>query len=359
MTSDPNWKKWFKNMLTVLVTVLIIQALIVIIIDPWFHFHAPTKGIAYILNNERCQNDGIMKHFDYDSIITGTSMCENFRASDADRLFGGNFVKVTFGGGYFKEIADAERTALTENPDLKMVIRSIDQNFAMEDKDYRNPDAPDPSYLYDNNIFNDCEYIFNREVIYTWVPRVLEKTIKEGKPDDFDDYMRFAEDRPLGAEHVMKDLDHPGQSPQSGKGLSDQEEQMLKDSIEQNFIANVKAHPDVDFYYFFPPFSGAYWYVYHVAPGEITKHIEMMKMIASMLTEYDNVHLFAFFEETDIVMDNDNYSDLIHYSGDISDRILEWMAEDFHRLMKEDVEDYFTNIEELYLGLDYDALYNY
>ena len=54
-------------------------------IDPFFHYHKPkTNEYFYILNNQRSQNDGIIKRFDYTGLITGTSMTENIKASEAE-----------------------------------------------------------------------------------------------------------------------------------------------------------------------------------------------------------------------------------------------------------------------------------
>jgi hypothetical protein len=54
--------------------------------------------------DERYLNDGIVKHFDYDSIITGTSMTQNFRASEFDELFKAHCVKVPLSGASYREI---------------------------------------------------------------------------------------------------------------------------------------------------------------------------------------------------------------------------------------------------------------
>ena len=71
-------------------------------VDPYMHFHKPlTDKYYYGLNNQRSQNDGITKHFDYDTLITGTSMTENFRTTEADRIFGCNSIKVAYSGGSF------------------------------------------------------------------------------------------------------------------------------------------------------------------------------------------------------------------------------------------------------------------
>ena len=68
-------------------------------IDPFFHYHKPdTEKYFYELNNQRSQNDGVMKRFDYDALITGSSMSAYFRTSELDELFGTDSIKVTFNG---------------------------------------------------------------------------------------------------------------------------------------------------------------------------------------------------------------------------------------------------------------------
>lgn len=60
-------------------------------VDPFIHYHKPlTNAYFYPLDNQRSQNDGILKHFEYNALITGTSMTENFKTSELDELFGVN-----------------------------------------------------------------------------------------------------------------------------------------------------------------------------------------------------------------------------------------------------------------------------
>ena len=90
--------------LTVALTVVLLLALAVptIVIDPFFHFHAPLEGLSYPLRlvNERYQNDGIVRNFECDAIISGTSLCENFKTSEFDSLFGVTSVKAPFSGAW-------------------------------------------------------------------------------------------------------------------------------------------------------------------------------------------------------------------------------------------------------------------
>ena len=58
------------------------------------------------------------------------------------------------------------RRAISYNPDIKIVLRSLDGSFLIQDKDAWNETAPRPDYLYDENPFNDVNYIWNKEVIF-------------------------------------------------------------------------------------------------------------------------------------------------------------------------------------------------
>ena len=99
--------KWIVGYLVLVVCALGVVAGLVIKVDPFFHYHKPMVDTYYYhIVNERSQNDGIVKQFDYDAVITGTSMTENFKTSEMDEIFGVHSIKVPFSGGTYKEIND-------------------------------------------------------------------------------------------------------------------------------------------------------------------------------------------------------------------------------------------------------------
>lgn len=61
-------KKWSILTLGILVFSLVVLGGLTAVIDPFFHYHAPLEGLAYPLTDpyERYQNDGIVRHFDYE-----------------------------------------------------------------------------------------------------------------------------------------------------------------------------------------------------------------------------------------------------------------------------------------------------
>ena len=85
-----NSKKWSICCLVFALVILTAAGAMTTVIDPFFHYHAPLDGLQYPIDNQRYQNDGIVKHFSYDALITGTSMTENFKTSEFDTLFGVN-----------------------------------------------------------------------------------------------------------------------------------------------------------------------------------------------------------------------------------------------------------------------------
>ena len=77
-------KKWFAGCVTAVLICLVAAGALMIVIDPYFHYHGPLPQLSYRLYEERYVNDGISRHFSYDAIITGTSMAQNFKTTQMD-----------------------------------------------------------------------------------------------------------------------------------------------------------------------------------------------------------------------------------------------------------------------------------
>ena len=174
-----NFKKWIYIFIAEIFLGAFILATLSIIVDPFFHYHKPLPGLFYVLNNERYQNDGILKHFDYDAIITGSSMTQNFKTSEFNVLFNANAIKVPFSGGTFKEMNDNIATAYRTNHNLKYVVRSLDSYNILYDKDgMRNDLGQYPVYLYNDDLIDDFKYIFNEDVVKTSA-KILKNTFPD------------------------------------------------------------------------------------------------------------------------------------------------------------------------------------
>ena len=86
-------KRWALLALTLLVGSLALIVGTVALVDPFEIYHQATLFVPPITNGtQNYANAGIAKSYEYDSVVIGSSMTENFRPSQLDALLGGRFV---------------------------------------------------------------------------------------------------------------------------------------------------------------------------------------------------------------------------------------------------------------------------
>lgn len=355
-TGEMGYGRWLVLTLGTAFLILAILGGTVICVDPFFHYHKPLKELAYPIDSERYQNDGISRHFTYDAVLTGTSMMENFKASRFDSLFGVKSIKIPYAGGYYKEVDQAVRRALAYEPQVGVVMRGLDRSFLIQSKDAWNPAAPRPAYLLDMNPFNDVNYIFNKEVIFGNIPAVMARTRAGETTTTFDEYMHWAPKKDWGKEAVLKTYEREEKKTEQAV-FTEEDRRTVTENLEQNVLETARANPQVTFYYFIPPYSISWWDSELMVKGEFHRQMEAYRLMARMLLECGNIRLFAFDDQFDITCNLDHYMDVIHYSEDVGDQLLTWMAEGQHMLTKDNVDDYFSRITEFYEGYEYDCIY--
>lgn len=352
-----NAGKWVKSFLIIMLAFVVIVGGLVIYIDPFFHYHAPLEGWSYELSDQRSQNDGITKYFDYNAIITGTSTIENCLTSEFDALFGVDSVKIPYPGATLREINDNLEVAYATHDDIEIVLRVLDYSYLITDKDAMRYDMGDyPDYLYDANPLNDVQYLFNRSVLLEYVlPSILQRLSGgEGGITSFDDYGSSAADE-CSKEKALGGATSFGTAAEQ-VSLTDAEITMLRENVEQNVIAIAQTHPETTFYLFFPPYS-AVWYAYLKEEGTLLSQMEAVEITARMiLEETDNVELYSFNLNTDLIFDLDNYKDHAHYGAHVNSMILEWIAAGEGRLTLENLDEHIAQETELYLNYDYNLL---
>ena len=182
---EQDYKKWLRRTIVGILGIMIFVVLLQIIVDPYFHYHKPIT--KYRLNDERYINDGIARHFDYDAIITGNSLCQNFSTSQYDELFGTNSVKLPYSGAGYKEIWESLGRALEYNDGVKEVLVCMDLQDLDREADWERYEG-NPTYLYDDNVFNDIKYIFNKDAIYRGTLYNLIWTVTGHENTSMDEY---------------------------------------------------------------------------------------------------------------------------------------------------------------------------
>lgn len=346
-------KKWFLGTLTGCGIVLFAILAVMVIADPYFHYHGKIPGLKYRIYNERYINVGILENFEYDAIITGTSMNQNFKTSQMDELWGTNAVKVPFSGAGFKEIRENLEKAFESDNEIKYVLWGIDYNGLLRDVDYVAYQEY-PEYLYDDNILNDVSYVWNKEILVSSLLTNLLMTLQGEETTSFDEYASWDVGR--GWDFIkLTHYRRPDILPMKS-GLTLEEEKMIEENLKTNIISLAKAHPETTFILFYTPYSALYWDEIH-REGMLEKQLLSENIASEILLGCDNIQLYSFFDRTDIICNLDYYRDALHYVNDINDAILAWIANGEGRVTKENYQDLIQMEYDFYMNYDYDSLY--
>ena len=189
-------KPW--NFLVIGATVLILALLAAAtaVIDPFLHYHNPLPFLEYPLRDDRYENDGMARHYSYDSVLTGTSMSMNFKCSEFDALWDAQSLKIAYSGATFHELGENLRRCYSYRPKLRYVVCSLDGSRLNAPAD---GDAYTgyPVYLYDNNPWNDVYYLLNKEVVPKTLA-VINYTRAGEKTPDRDLYGNWAQYKSFG-----------------------------------------------------------------------------------------------------------------------------------------------------------------
>lgn len=335
---------------------LLLFAGINIYLDPLFHFHAPNSDMGYPLYDERYQNDGILRNFDYDAIITGSSMTENFKTSLFDSYFGTHSVKVPSAGGTYKEIGDMLRKAYSHNGNISHVMRSLDSSMLVADKDSLDYEEY-PDYLYDNNIFNDVNYILNKDLYNKYTEYLFTFNRLGGITTSFDVYKNWSGLYDVSGEQLIAEhVENRREKNLEKVDFTEEDAVMLSENLEQNVISIIEENPQTQFYLFDPPYSLLFFDDLY-CDGKIDYYVDAWILEAQMLLQYDNVHFFSFWMDTSVILDFEGYKDSLHYEQRISDYIIDCMGNGLNEITLDNYREYFEQVRAFYNMVDYDAFF--
>ena len=322
-------KQW--GLLTLSLLLLTIGGIIgtVVLIDPFEIYHQATAFIPPITNGtQNYANAGIAKSYEYDSVIIGSSMTENFRPSQMDSLLGGRFVKLCINGGSPYNHRQMMELAFCTH-DVTRVFYGLDVEALTYF--YTTPKCEMPEYLYDDDLFNDTAYWFNHSVLARYIPQCL-KTLGQSDPDQRDTMYMWGDLYEYGKEAALRYVTITGETVEQGD-LPEVPElsQQSGLNVYSNLLPFIEAYPDTEFIVFFPPYSLVQWVDFY-QQGTMIYHLEQKEAVIRILLGYDNVKIYDFQAELDWVTALDNYIDAWHYGPWINDAIVERVAAGENRI---------------------------
>lgn len=342
-----------KYVLICFVTVVLLfggVAAVVVYVDPFFHYHAPIAGFPYLVDNQLSQNPGMAKHMRYDSVILGSSMTVNFNTHWFEDLMGLTAIKLNYSGAYPKDQANIMEQIFASDNQVKAVFLGVDvmtYTGGVEETKY-----PIPEYLYDDNIINDVEYIFNKDVVLNYILRPIADP---DKTDLSTVYASWWTDEYYNKQWVMHNYEPPEQV------VEETPENAYLESVELNLAENlcpyIEQNPDTVFYIFFPPYSILYWNDV-MCENHLDATIAEYQYIADRVLAYDNVRVFYFPDQEWIVTNLDNYADYTHYHRDINYYMTQCFANGSCEITSEEkMEQALKNTRLLIEKFDFEELF--
>lgn len=341
-------KRWSVATLCAAIAVTLACALTVYIVDPFQLYRQATSYVPYIDNTTQVYtNAGIVRNYEYDSAVVGTSMTENFRATQFDELFGGTFIKLCSSGGTAYNHAVLMNKAF-DTRQMQRVVYGLDV--------YSFISAPNatvtelPEYLYDDNVFNDVYYLLNRDVLLNRLKELYDYnqvTFHRPGDDMRDDMYAWGDACTFNEEEVLQFVDFE-QEPVQMKPYNFNEENAIA-NLEQNLISIISAHPETEFLIFYPPYSVMEWYTMYLN-GNLDFVLYLKELCTEYLLELENVKIYDFTAREEWVCNLNNYKDCSHYSPEISSAIVEALANGENRA--DEIYDVYENDDQIYAWVD-------
>ncbi|MGM9661965.1 MAG: hypothetical protein ACI3WR_02605 [Oscillospiraceae bacterium] len=338
-------KNWFIRTLCLCLALLLLCVGLVFGADPFYYYRWDSGGDG-VFFNERYQNAGIARNSGADTVLLGTSMVANFRASYLEDAFGGTAAKLTYPDGRFSEFDQALQTVFRHGTPER-VLFSLDLNILVRDESGLASELP--LYLYDENPFNNVNYLLNKDALFYSAYVLYCRAAGEAVPCD----EAFAWDKSAGfsTNFVLASYTRP---PQSAKPLA---YGAYRKNVEKNLsyvVSWAEAHPETEFIVYIPPYNILYWDK-TARNGETEAVFGALEQCFETLTAVENIRLCQFLD-LDIVTDCSYFNDYIHFSGLGAQRVLEAMESGEYDVTAENMAETLEAVRALQADYDYEAL---
>ncbi len=336
-------KRFIRNFAIQSAMLLILAGVAVIVFDPFFHYHKPVGSLKEVVTKAEYQCIGTVRNFDYDSILLGSSVAENYNNRWFDEAFGTTTIKGIKSSAatvdliwYLKEAFEAKK-----DTGLKEVYYSMDLFALSADAEKVFPDDSLPLYLYNDNPADDVNYIWNKDVICEHIPYLLAMTYL----DDYDEGTSYnwAQYKVFSKEETLSHYSRPE------KAVPMLTEEDYKRNIDKNISLIeevVKAHPETTFRFIYPPYSMLWWDAAY-RNGETEQNLYAAGQAAERLLAYENAELYYFQNDEELITDLDHYMDTVHFSDEINHVIVERMKEGKYKLTKDNYKQELEKMKKL------------
>lgn len=361
-------KSAFRYLAGLIVLFLFLAAAIVVVFDPFYQYHEPWFGLNAVLNDRDNQVVGTIRTFDYDSVLLGSSVAENYDSSFLDASFDCTTLKVIRASGSTADLLYYLDKA-HRRQELKNVFWSMDIFALTASPQITLTSKNTPHYLHTDTVLDDWPYLWNKEILCETIPQMLAFS-RMGMNTQGQAY-NWARGKNFSAEGAMRAYDKPKEenvfyaAEDSVDTSAEEVEDAFSMDEQQNLTENLSMieeelsmHPDTSYTIIFPPYSMMWWDCGYVN-GVLETYFEVLEQTIPVLLTHDNAKVYFFASDRDVICNLDNYMDMIHYSPDINQYMLEEIVQDGHRVSEANWEEVLADMKNTCEYIIDEGIYNY
>jgi len=338
-------KRFFAAVLAASLVLLLGCAAFVAAVDPLHTLRPMEKGDTALFVNQRYEMPGLIRNQEYSSVVMGTSLVANFRAS----WFGEDALKITFPDGWISEFDSALDLAYRTHPELERVYFCLDPNILIRSDGERTVELP--RYLYNDNPLDDLEFYLNADSLI--MAGEALRVGKLGGGTDLDGAYIWDGTALFSKGQALASYPRPEESgtlwpEDSYRAVCDENLAVVERWLE--------AHPETEFSIWFPPYSILYWDKV-TREGRADAVIWAVEYAVERLLRHENVTVHCFLIGTSTICELDNYTDHIHCSGQVTRMMAEEMLAGRWQFTEENYKIRLDELREFVASYDYETLF--
>lgn len=336
--ASSRWILAFFAMVLVLCTVLALGAWAV---DPFFQFRI---NEAYQLDYDiAC---GLVKYYDYDTLIVGSSMTQNFHMDTFREELQDKPLHIGIAGMSLRMMEDCMKTAYRAGHAETYFI-AVDP-YLFYDVKTRYP----TEFYFQDGPLPKLRYLLSHKVWFHYLPLdlglgLLDRLGKESpsfidacNSENIDSFGDWSKDFSFGEEVVLDNYRNKRYSVTEIKtddlyGTMSRSVEELLESLDFSKGKHV---------FFFPPYSSLYWSDMQL-DGHYEDLIRVKREFIERVRGLENVEVFDF-QSDELTGELNNYKDTTHYTPAINDWMVRCFASGEYRVTEENLDGYLEALRE-------------
>ncbi len=342
-------KKWTITMVCLILATLIVFGGVMYWLDPLYRYGHGNSPLTCYTYSEMYTNPGIAKNSEYDAVMVGTSMVQNTDVELCNELWDRDMVRLTYSGGTTYNMKTILDICFESDNDIKTVYWELDE-FQLT-ASATEPRYPLPEYLYRSDRKKDLSYLLNLDIFYHYAVKSVYGTLKGQNVSVESKGITFGGD--FSKDAVLNGYARPN--------ISDTKTDFsaLKETVDanlKNITELVENNKDTEFAFFFVPFSVLYWDT-QLREGRFDALMDAIEYTMLELLKYDNVSIYFYHLEEDIITNLDNYKDYTHYGNWINDKLTQYIANEKNKITADNCTETVDNMRNYIHNFNFDSIF--